>query len=273
MQLRILGSAAAEGIPALFCGCEVCRQARERGGRDIRRRTCYLWDDDILIDIGPDLFSAQVSFDLDYAKLRHLLVTHSHEDHFYPKSLKYRRHGFSVLPEDSWLTVHSNTAVEELLRQTCSGDLQKYSLDFRRALVGQEIELDAVRSAVPLAASHDEAEECLNYILKAGDKAILIGNDTGWWGEESWELLAQYQLDVAIIDCTYGRKDRRQGHLGIAGVIAVRDRLRNLGVLGEASQVVANHFTHNGELNHADLLELMTPEHISVGYDGMQLEV
>ncbi len=37
MKLKILGSAAAEGVPALFCVCPVCQAARENGGRDIRR--------------------------------------------------------------------------------------------------------------------------------------------------------------------------------------------------------------------------------------------
>ncbi len=272
MKLTILGSAAAEGIPALFCDCEVCRCARERGGREIRRRTSYLWDDDILIDIGPDLFCAQISFDLDYAKLRHLLITHSHEDHFYPESLKYRRHGFSVLPEDRWLTVHSNAQVEKLLRRTCPGDLEDYSLDFRRAVIGEEIELDAGRSAVPVAAAHTESEECLNYILEADDKTVLIGNDTGWWPEPTWDILALHQFDVAIIDCTFGRRDERKYHLGISGVVAARDRLRKLGALADDSRVIANHFTHNGQINHEELVEVLAPEGIEVGYDGMYLE-
>ncbi len=273
MKLTILGSAAAEGIPALFCDCEVCRRARQRGGREVRRRTGYLWDDDILIDLGPDLFFAQISFELDYARLRHLLITHSHPDHFHPQSLRFRRVGFSVLPEACWLTVHCNAQVEEQFRQTCPGEPSEYFLNFERAVVGQEIELDSGRSAVPVAAAHDEREECLNYILKADQKTILIGNDTGWWEEATWELLAEHRFDVAIIDCTYGRRDDRRSHLGMPGLIAARDRLQKLGALNEDSLVIANHFTHNGQINHAELVEVLGPEGIEVGYDGMQIEM
>ncbi|MFA5205011.1 MAG: hypothetical protein WC708_11475 [Lentisphaeria bacterium] len=54
MQIKILGSAAAEGIPALWCECETCGQAREKGGKDIRQRASYLIDDDTMVDFGPD---------------------------------------------------------------------------------------------------------------------------------------------------------------------------------------------------------------------------
>ena len=50
MRLRVLGSAAAEGWPAMFCSCPGCQKARANGGKDLRRRTAYLLDEDTLID-------------------------------------------------------------------------------------------------------------------------------------------------------------------------------------------------------------------------------
>ena len=46
MKFHFLGTAAAEGIPALFCECAVCKEAREKGGRFIRTRSQALIDDD-----------------------------------------------------------------------------------------------------------------------------------------------------------------------------------------------------------------------------------
>jgi phosphoribosyl 1,2-cyclic phosphate phosphodiesterase len=85
LRLTILGSAAAEGVPALFCDCPTCHEARRRGGRDLRRRTTYLWED-VLVDLGPDLLSQTLAFGLDLAPLRHALITHTHGDHFLPES-------------------------------------------------------------------------------------------------------------------------------------------------------------------------------------------
>ena len=32
MKIQYLGTAAAEGLPALFCGCEICQNARKTKG-------------------------------------------------------------------------------------------------------------------------------------------------------------------------------------------------------------------------------------------------
>ena len=39
MKLTYLGTAAAEGIPALFCECEACRRARALGAAGIHTRS------------------------------------------------------------------------------------------------------------------------------------------------------------------------------------------------------------------------------------------
>ena len=56
MKIQYLGTAAAEGIPAIFCECETCKKTRERGGKNIRTRSQALIDDKILIDLPADTY-------------------------------------------------------------------------------------------------------------------------------------------------------------------------------------------------------------------------
>ena len=56
MKIRYLGTAAAEGWPALFCSCPICTHAREHGGKNLRTRTQAILDDDLLIDFPPDTY-------------------------------------------------------------------------------------------------------------------------------------------------------------------------------------------------------------------------
>ena len=35
MKLRYMGTAACERIPGMFCNCEVCRRALEKGGKNL----------------------------------------------------------------------------------------------------------------------------------------------------------------------------------------------------------------------------------------------
>lgn len=56
MEIRYLGTAAAEGFPALFCQCDTCRRAAAKGGKNIRTRSSVLVNDTVLLDMGPDLY-------------------------------------------------------------------------------------------------------------------------------------------------------------------------------------------------------------------------
>ena len=52
MQVRILGSGAADGWPNPWCACDSCAAARTQGV--LRGQTSVLLDGRVLIDLGPD---------------------------------------------------------------------------------------------------------------------------------------------------------------------------------------------------------------------------
>jgi phosphoribosyl 1,2-cyclic phosphate phosphodiesterase len=98
MRLTFLGTAAAEGYPALWCRCERCRVARQRGGRNLRFRSSLLINDDLLIDPGPDTVTAAIRLGLDLAPVQAALVTHPHSDHLEATTFYWRRKGFVGTP-------------------------------------------------------------------------------------------------------------------------------------------------------------------------------
>ena len=58
MRAQFLGTAASEGYPNPFCDCANCQRARELGGSNLRKRCALLIDDELLIDLGPDLLAS-----------------------------------------------------------------------------------------------------------------------------------------------------------------------------------------------------------------------
>lgn len=80
MKVTFLGTAAAEGIPALWCECEVCRKAQQQRGWDLRRRCAYLIDSDTLVDFGPDIFWQCTEFNIDLTRIDRIVFTHAHSD-------------------------------------------------------------------------------------------------------------------------------------------------------------------------------------------------
>jgi phosphoribosyl 1,2-cyclic phosphate phosphodiesterase len=283
MFLKVLGSAAAEGWPAPFCVCQACQEARRRGGKDLRRRTSYQLGDHVHIDWGPDSYHSMLALGLDYSPLRHLLITHSHQDHWCPEELAWRRSGYSQIPEGSRLKVYGNRQVEEKLRAEFD-DLKLFSLSFKRLKPFAKLSLEPDITALVLPASHaEEDEEALNFLLTTGGRTVLIGNDTGWWAKEVWEFLQDHPLHVVLLDSTSGPLDRRPDgqpiswvgthHFSCSGVVAVRDELARRGILAPDCRFIANHFSHNGGWLHEDLEKYFVPQGIEVGFDGMTIEV
>ena len=78
LKIRYLGTAAAEGVPGVFCQCALCQHARRAGGRDIRTRSQALVDERLLIDFPPDTYLHTLYGGLELWKIHSCLITHNH---------------------------------------------------------------------------------------------------------------------------------------------------------------------------------------------------
>jgi len=248
----------------------VCQKARAKGGKDIRRRSAYLLGDTVMVDWGPDAYHSMIALNVDYAPLRHLLVSHSHQDHWMPEDLAFRRKGFSVIPENSVLTVHGNQAVGDKLK-TVLDDLDVVALSYRRAVAFEERDLGDGLVGIPLPANHAPDEEAFNWLVRTPEGSVLFGNDTGWYPAESWDFLAGESLRVVFMDSTSGSIPARDHHMGCVVVVEVRDMMCKMGILAPGARFISNHFSHNGGMLHSDLYDFYAPHGIEVAYDGMEV--
>jgi len=214
-----------------------------------------------------------IQYSLPLEKLQHLLVTHSHQDHWLPSELYYRRPGFSEVPEDAVLTIHGNEHVVESLRERLGDELGRYRLALNPIRLWERIDLGDGVSAVPIQANHAQQETAVNYVIWANGKTLLQGNDTGWYPDETWRFLSSLRLDVVLLDCTNGKIDSCQGHMGCSWVVRARDRLGEAGALVDGCRFIATHFSHNGGWLHEQLEEYLVPRGIEVAYDGMTIEL
>src|SRR5450759_3362266 len=106
MKFKYLGTAAAEGWPAMFCTCDHCMRAKTVGGRNIRTRSQAIIDDKLLIDFPADTYLHVLYQGLDLTKVSSCIITHDHSDHLYPADFEMRRKGFAYLPSESPLTIY-----------------------------------------------------------------------------------------------------------------------------------------------------------------------
>ncbi len=111
MRIQILGTAAAEGWPAVFCGCKTCARARAAGGYNIRSRASIQIDDIYKIDLPPDTYYHVIRDGLDLSKLAHLFITHSHPDHLDLAELGFSRPPFAHDLANAPIRIYGNETV------------------------------------------------------------------------------------------------------------------------------------------------------------------
>ena len=276
MKLKYYGTAAAEGWPALFCACAVCREARRRGGRNIRTRAQACVDDTLLIDFGPDTYLHTIHGGLRLDRIRSCLITHSHEDHLCGDEIGYRAHDYAavVLPE-RFMFYGSRTVCDRLDR------LADWARDEER--IGHELLLPCHTYSIegyqvtPLPASHGSGEVppivCYIYAIERDGRRILYAHDTGYFPEQTWEWLDSRPFDLISLDCTMLKHRGGRNHMGIDNVLEVKERLSHIGCGHSGTKWVISHFSHNGGILHEELVPLMAPHGIEVAYDGMEIRV
>ena len=273
MEILICGSAAAEGIPAVFCNCRVCENARRKGGREIRSRSCYRIDRTFGIDANMDFHWQENRYCLRSDRLRHLFFTHSHEDHLDPYLFSYRRPGMSVVPPENILTVYGNPTVLEYIRDCrfSRGNLDKLrlkpvELEFFRPIAIPEEETEVL----PLPANHDPAEKAMIFAIRRQGRQLLVANDPGWPADEVFDALRDWRFDAVIADCTGGTFTNGVNHMGGMVTVELRDRLKEQGSLAPECRFIANHFSHNGNCTYEEIVNFFTPHGIETAYDGFR---
>lgn len=276
MKIKYLGTGAAEGIPAMFCNCEVCRYAREKGGREIRTRSQALIDGKLLIDFPADSYTHILKEKMDLSSIRHLLITHSHDDHFYPFDLLLRLPDYGQNWGAKQMHIYGNQQVAALLREMG----ERYSVpEIWNYIVLHEIkpldvlEIEGYRITC-LPARHMQSEEALVFLIEKDGRCFLYGNDTGLPGDGFWEGLRGKELDGVSLDCTMGRgASSFWGHMGYEDVKQIQRKMECEGISKAETKWVITHFSHNGGWKAADMEKELEMSGIRAAYDGMEIEV
>ena len=273
MKITFYGTAAGEGWPGVFCQCELCREARRLGGKNIRTRSQALINDDLLIDLPPDNQLHSLYYGLDLGRVRTLLFTHSHSDHCYPNDLELLREPYShTYPGRR--QVFGNAAVGRAVEAACGslgGECERF--DFHEAQADRAFETGGY-TVLPLRASHMKTEDCLLYRIAQGGKAMLYAHDTGAFCDEMLERLAAEpgKLDLVTMDCTSQSHRDDGGHMGLVNASEQREKLLRLGVADEHTIWIVNHFSHNGGWLHEELEAQARRRGFLASYDGMTVE-
>lgn len=276
MKIKYLGTAAAEGVPGIFCDCENCKKTRELGGRNIRTRSQAIIDDTLLIDFPADTYMHFLNYNLPLTKIKTCIITHSHMDHLYPIEIEMRKDGFAHIDSGEPLTFYSAKSGYDMLADI----VKRYSIserDIKLVEIKPFTEFAAEGYKImPIKAEHDEKSTPVVYAIEKDGKSIFYANDTSELCEESMNALRcrKTPFNVISLDCTEACKDITYiGHLNLKRCIAVREQFLHDEIADRNTVFVLNHFSHNGEnVVYDDFARIAGENGFLVSYDGMELE-
>ncbi len=266
MKITILGSAAAEAIPNPYCQCSVCCTARQEGGRNVRARSAAIINDDLLIDLGPDIISAANRWRVYLGNVETLLVTHRHEDHWLPQNLLWRRPTFAPTLE-THLSIFAPSDVLVDLPPTFADQAKL----FCNPIDDGDQWTSGGYSITAIPATHGDGQlQGMLYVIDDGSHRVFYATDTAPLSERAWDILNPLApLDLIVLDATMGPGNGGQAHHGIPQFLETRQAMIDHGLLVPSKTILAaHHFSHNGGLTHADLVKTFAPYGVEAAYDG-----
>lgn len=284
MIVTFLGTSAANAFPEAFCKCRNCEQARALGGASLRKRSALLVNDDLLIDLGPDIMTASQIHGCSLSNVQYCLQTHPHADHLDLSHLLSRSPEYGVIGAPC---LHFYASKETLQRaaQTFERDLSGKSLLSPDSQKSLNLEIHPIEAYQPFTfgryrvigfpANHAPDMGAMLYAIESDDLCIFYGTDTASLLEQTWEAFHQFrmQFNLVVLDHTYGTDQPGSDHLSAHQVIEHVARMRSEGLLTPAGRAFATHIAHEGNPAHPELVTFAKQHGYEIGYDGLIIEV
>lgn len=291
MPSVFLGTGAAELYPNPFCACPVCSRARQ--SQETRLRSAFLLDPQTMIDFGPDVCAASQRCRTPLDQVEHVLVTHTHEDHFSDATFSVLTMTKLCRPIHFYISEQGLAWVDRLMAETAHipgtfGNIlstlkDRGCAEFHSMKPYQPYEI-AGKQVTALATNHQAygpGETARNYLVDWARGRWLYACDTGLYGQETLDFLedwakSRHALDVMVTEGTMGsiRQDDHSGHMD--GYLLCRQltALRDRGVVDENTRVYVTHINQVQEFSHAeyqDFLDRHAPVRAIVAHDGMRI--
>lgn len=275
MKLKYYGTAAAEGVPALYCSCDVCKYSAKHGGKNIRTRSQALVNNSLLIDMPPDTLYHFQHLGLPLNDIEHVLITHKHADHLHTPTFNVRCYGFvmhEIAPINIYGSMPSIDLIFDDLRKAGVLERGRWNLNeiapFTKTVIGGF-------EVVPYKANHDFRTYPFNYEIFDGEKRMLYGHDTGVFLDETWQYLEENKpyFNLVSLDCTMGvASSSGHHHMNVDDCVGIKEKMISLGCADEKTIFVLHHFSHNGHVSYDEMLPIAEKAGFLVSYDGMEIE-
>jgi phosphoribosyl 1,2-cyclic phosphodiesterase len=284
MLITFLGTSGVNAYPEAFCKCENCKQARMLGGPSLRKRSSLLVNDDLLIDLGPDIMAASQFHGCSLTNVQYCIQTHPHTDHLDVSHFLSRSPGLGVIGAPC-LNFYASSETLQRAAQVFERDLSSDNLLSHDTQKHLNLKLHAIKPYEPFVfgnyrvigfpANHAPSLGAMVYAVESDNRCLFYGTDTATLFEQTWQAFHQYKMrfDVVILDHTYGLIKSGSDHLNANQVIEHITRMYNEGLLAQNPHAFATHIAHEGNPAYPELVIFAKQHGYDVAYDGLRVEI
>lgn len=311
MKLTFLGTSAGEFYPAMWCHCPHCDYARQHGGRNLRRHSCALLDDDVMIDLSSHAFITAAEMGLDITGIRTLLVTHDHADHFDPLNLICRitpscngewydvQKPCDLNVMDHWvgprftpldmLDVYGHESVYAAMHcgnihigghsgdgeASAGEDERLFAMRFHSLQRGQCIHKPQDDLRVTAITSHHAIPgQVYNYVIQRGGKTLLYACDCGGYDEDMQALLKTFRFDCVVFEGTFGlMAEEDVGHMNLQKNVQMLQFFTKNNLWTGAPCFILTHIAPHKAPPYDQYRPIVEQNGMMLAYDGMTVEI
>jgi len=290
MKITFLGTAAAELYPGVWCKCDYCTYAREKGGRNIRFSSSIHFAEKCLIDFPADIFNKALQHKIDLLPTELLLCTHSHEDHFNPQMLywRYKHHGLEQIQgEEKYnapcarftdlplLRIFGNRKIFRKMEHIFENrELADHALDFCIPEAYREYHHGGI-DFIPMIANHTDkdGERGFIYLVNALNKSFLYAVDSGPYINRTRDCIKAHKVDAVIMESTFGDRDLGGGHMTMNRVKEETEFFRDSKIFTGEPRVILTHFSPHRCPPYDRLTEILQGTCMESAWDGMVVDL
>jgi phosphoribosyl 1,2-cyclic phosphodiesterase len=243
-----------------------------------------LVNDDLLIDLGPDLIAAAVKHNLRLNDIPYALQTHPHADHLdgitlFARARKCEVEGLRTI------ALHCSTSAVSRMDEIVNlppgtsfrdpANQADFALAITEVVPWQAFTVGPYR-VQSVEANHDMGIEAMLYAIedtRSGDR-LFYGTDTGPLPGHTWQRLADlgWAFDLFILDHTFGFGARSTGHLNQEQFLEEIAAARAAGLITDPTRVIGTHIAHHSHPAHTELARLASARGYEIAYDGWAVE-
>lgn len=283
MRITFLGTSAATAMPLPFCNCDVCKEAKHYGGKDIRKRASIVVNNDMLIDLGPDSVNACYQYGIDLSNIKYILQTHAHSDHFdaghfitrHPEYATKDVNSISLLASNNTFNAMNNMLKNEDYNADIFGEEFQKNLKISLYVTSYNYTISLGSYLITsLNSLHDTNQQAQIFMISDDNKTVLYGTDLLSMESAISEFFinSDRYIDVLILDQTYGKGCNAGGHLDADQVVETINKLKKLNNITDDTLVYATHISHEGNFTHEKMQKLADKHGYNIAYDGLVID-